>query len=160
MPYAKVVEAFNRGETVVPMRYGCRFKSVTEVRLAPQRADQFHALLARLDGCVEMGVRALQMEAAGGPRRCRRSEAGPGCGFQHGCGLPRGAAEPFRDHGACRTHRADRPRRAVRPLSRVDGRDPRGGRQCDGVVVLPGRARCVGRLSHGLWRYRRRAARP
>ena len=66
VPYAKVVEAFNRGETVVPMRYGCRFKSVAEVRnWLRQRAGQFHALLARLDGCVEMGVRALQMEAAG-----------------------------------------------------------------------------------------------
>jgi len=66
VPYAKVVEAFNRGETVVPMRYGCRFKSVAEVRTwLRERAGQYHALLARLDGCVEMGVRALLMEAAG-----------------------------------------------------------------------------------------------
>lgn len=64
--YAKAVEAFNRVETVVPMRYGCRFKSVTEVRAwLRERAGQFHALLARLDGCVEMGVRALLVGATG-----------------------------------------------------------------------------------------------
>jgi hypothetical protein len=64
VPYAKVVEAYNRGETVVPMRYGCRFESVIEVRnWIRERAGQFHALLARLDGCVEMGVRALLREA-------------------------------------------------------------------------------------------------
>lgn len=69
VPYAKVVEAFNRGETVVPVRYGCRFESVIEVRnWICERAGQFHALLARLDGCVEMGVRALLLEA-GEPSR-------------------------------------------------------------------------------------------
>lgn len=66
VPYATAVEAFNRGETVVPMRYGCRFKSVAEVRTwLQERAGQFHALLARLDGCVEMGVRMLLVDAPG-----------------------------------------------------------------------------------------------
>lgn len=75
MPYARVVEAFNRTETVVPMRYGCGFDSIAEVRRwIGRRADQLHALLARLDGCVEMGVRALLTEAAA---RCGRAGPAP-----------------------------------------------------------------------------------
>jgi hypothetical protein len=65
LAYAKVVEAFNRRETVVPMRYGCRFKGVAQVR-AWVRSNAAHlcTLMRRVDGCVEMGVRALLLEAA------------------------------------------------------------------------------------------------
>jgi hypothetical protein len=63
LAYVKVVEAFNRVETVVPMRFGCRFRAVSEVRTWLRRnAAQLRALLQRVDGCVEMGVRALLLE--------------------------------------------------------------------------------------------------
>jgi hypothetical protein len=62
--YARVVEAFNRGETVVPVRYGCRFVGVADVRSWLHRsAAHLRSLLHRLDGCVEMGVRALTPDA-------------------------------------------------------------------------------------------------
>lgn len=65
LAYAKVVEAFNRRETVVPMRYGCRLRGVAEVR-AWVRSSEAHlgALMRRLNGCVEIGVRALLLETA------------------------------------------------------------------------------------------------
>jgi hypothetical protein len=45
------------------MRYGCRFAGVAEVRAwVHTSAAQLRALLARVDGCVEMGVRALLLE--------------------------------------------------------------------------------------------------
>jgi hypothetical protein len=62
--YARVVEAFNRGETVVPVRYGCRFVGVAEVRAWLRRSTaHLRGLLRQLDGCVEMGVRALVADA-------------------------------------------------------------------------------------------------
>jgi hypothetical protein len=61
--YAKVVEAFNRCEAIVPMRFGCVFHGPLEVRVWMRRnAGKLRALLRRLDGCVEMGVRALLLE--------------------------------------------------------------------------------------------------
>ena len=161
VPYATAVEAFNRGETVVPMRYGCRFKSVAEVRTwLQERAGHFHALLARLDGCVEMGVRMLLVDAPGLRDDGAGSMPATVAASSRRRGLPGGATQPFRDYRAGRTHRADRARRAIQPLPRVAGRDPRGGRHCDGVAVLPGRARSAGRLSRGLWPDRRRPTRP
>ncbi len=76
LAYARVVEAFNRCETVVPMRYGCRFAGVAEVR-AWLRASTAHlgALLRRLDECVEMGVRALLAQSAPPPAAQRRAAA-------------------------------------------------------------------------------------
>jgi hypothetical protein len=58
--YADVIAAFSINRTVLPMRYGCLFPSATQVRefLRVRRAE-FAALLAELDGCVEMGVRVL-----------------------------------------------------------------------------------------------------
>jgi Gas vesicle synthesis protein GvpL/GvpF len=67
LAYAKAVEAFNRCETIVPMRYGCGLRSAAEVRARiSKNAGLLHMLLRRLDGCVEMGVRALLLE--NGPR--------------------------------------------------------------------------------------------
>jgi hypothetical protein len=58
--YAKVVEAYHRVETVVPMRYGCRFGSIAEIRAwIAGRDAELCGLLGRLEGCVEMGVRIL-----------------------------------------------------------------------------------------------------
>jgi len=65
LAYAKVVETFNLEEAVVPMRFGCRFPTLVEVRAWLRRnAAELHALLRRVDGCVEMGVRALLLETS------------------------------------------------------------------------------------------------
>jgi hypothetical protein len=83
--YAKVVEAFNRGETVVPMRYGCRFSGVSEVRAWVRKgAAQLRTLLHRVDGCVEMGVRALLAETrppASSARSAAAVAARPGAAY-------------------------------------------------------------------------------
>jgi hypothetical protein len=72
LAYAKVVEAYNRSETVVPMRHGCRFAALSEVRAWVLRnAGHLSALLRRVDGCVEMGVRALLLETAPPPPLAR-----------------------------------------------------------------------------------------
>jgi gas vesicle protein GvpL/GvpF len=81
--YAKVVEAYHRAETVVPMRYGCRFGSIAEIRAwIAGRDAELCGLLGRLEGCVEMGVRILL-----GPARASRrvepaaqNDAGTGSG--------------------------------------------------------------------------------
>jgi Gas vesicle synthesis protein GvpL/GvpF len=75
LAYAKAVQALNRDETVVPMRYGCFFRDAAEVRAWMRKsAAQLRALLRRLDGCVEMGVRALLPET-GPPATAARSAA-------------------------------------------------------------------------------------
>jgi gas vesicle protein GvpL/GvpF len=61
--YAKAIEAFNRHETVIPMRYGCRFAGAAQVRHWMRKcAADMRGLLLGLDGCVEMGVRALPLQ--------------------------------------------------------------------------------------------------
>ena len=58
--YARVVQELHERVTVVPMRYGCLLGSAPEVReLLNRRGEYFKAVLAELEGCVEMGVRAL-----------------------------------------------------------------------------------------------------
>jgi gas vesicle protein GvpL/GvpF len=83
--YAKVVEAFNRRETVVPMRYGCHFQGVAEVRAwVRSSAAYLCALLRRVDGCVEMGVRALLLEKGTPASLARTAAAGairPGAAY-------------------------------------------------------------------------------
>lgn len=65
LDYAKAVEALGRRETMVPMRYGCGFQSVGELRTWMRRCEKhLRATLYRLDGCVEMGVRALLLETS------------------------------------------------------------------------------------------------
>lgn len=58
--YAGVIAALALEQTVLPVRYGCLFGSRTEVQefLRARRAG-FTGLLEELDGCVEMGIRAL-----------------------------------------------------------------------------------------------------
>ncbi len=77
LAYAKAVEVLSRRETVVPMRYGCRFQSVGEVRTWMKRGTaHLRALLDRLDGCVEMGVRALLLETTPPTPLARRATTG------------------------------------------------------------------------------------
>ncbi len=58
--YAGVIAALAARRTVLPMRYGCAFASTAQVReFLRARRPQLTLLLERLDGCVEMGIRAL-----------------------------------------------------------------------------------------------------
>jgi hypothetical protein len=75
LAYARTVEAFSRGETIVPMRYGCRLGTINEVRAwVAGRAAELRGLLDRLEGCVEMGVRILPSRAST-PRRAAAAAA-------------------------------------------------------------------------------------
>ena len=63
MNYEKVIEACHRKYPTIPMRYGCLFHAVSQVRsLLEQRRRQYEALLEELEGCVEMGLRILLPE--------------------------------------------------------------------------------------------------
>ena len=58
--HAQVVAAWNRFQTVIPLRYGCRLARQDQVTdLLRERAPHYEALLQELDGCVEMGLRLL-----------------------------------------------------------------------------------------------------
>lgn len=58
--YGKVVAVFHHHHTVIPMRYGCFCQDKSQVNqlLAAERG-WFLSRLKELDGCVEMGIRAL-----------------------------------------------------------------------------------------------------
>jgi hypothetical protein len=60
MAYKKVVDSFHREQTIIPMRYGCLLKEKKQVaQLLEKNRIQYEALLKKLDGCVEMGIRVL-----------------------------------------------------------------------------------------------------
>jgi hypothetical protein len=55
--YSKIVETFNHERAVIPMRYGCRFKTIVEiVGFLKRKESMFVALLDELDGRVEMSA--------------------------------------------------------------------------------------------------------
>ncbi len=55
--YSKIVESFNHERTVIPMRYGCRFKTIGDVaEFLKRERGTFGALLDELDGRVEMSA--------------------------------------------------------------------------------------------------------
>ncbi len=85
--YERVVEAFFRERTIVPMRFGSILESDAAVaRYLSKHGARFRARLRELSGCVEMGVRLAApagVEASRPPRdsralRARRREAAPG----------------------------------------------------------------------------------
>ena len=60
MAYKKVIDAFHRERTVIPMRYGCLLEEKKQAaQLLEKNRIQYEALLKKLDGCVEMGIRVL-----------------------------------------------------------------------------------------------------
>jgi len=60
LAYEKVVEAFHRVGTVIPMRYGCLVEDKSAViRLLEERCRLYEELLEELDGCEEMGIRII-----------------------------------------------------------------------------------------------------
>jgi hypothetical protein len=84
LAYTRTVEAFSRGETIVPMRYGCRLGTINEVRSwVAGRAAVLRGLLDRLEGCVEMGVRIVPSRA------CTPRRAAAGAGLRAAAAAPR-----------------------------------------------------------------------
>lgn len=86
LAYGKVVEAFHRQRTVIPLRYGCLCQDRTQAaQLLAAGRGQLEPLLAELEGCVEMGIRALLppgVEGAGPgsahrPKTVPRAVGGP-----------------------------------------------------------------------------------
>jgi len=60
LAYKKVVESFHRNQTVIPMRFGCLFEEKQQViKLLEKRSEQYDAVLDKLEGCIEMGIRIL-----------------------------------------------------------------------------------------------------
>lgn len=65
--YEKALESIYRRQAVVPVRYGTVFEHKRQlIGLLQERGPKYEALLRRLEGCVEMGIRAFL------PRRPRR----------------------------------------------------------------------------------------
>lgn len=58
--YERVVEAFYRSTTVIPLRYGCQVTDASEAaRLLEKRRDEYETLLRELAGAGEMGIHVL-----------------------------------------------------------------------------------------------------
>jgi hypothetical protein len=60
LAYGNVVETLHADLTVIPLRYGCLLAEERQIlRLLGERREEWNTLLRELDGCVEMGIRAL-----------------------------------------------------------------------------------------------------
>jgi len=58
--YERVVEAFHRHDTVIPMRYGSTCETRGQaLQLLKDRGEEYRALLDKLGDCTEMGIRVL-----------------------------------------------------------------------------------------------------
>jgi len=66
LAYERVVEAIHTRQAVIPLRYGCVMESESAViRLLEDHRQEYEALLARLLGMTEMGIRVLWPARAG-----------------------------------------------------------------------------------------------
>ncbi len=75
--YSRVVEALHRRQAVVPLRYGCFLNGIPLIRAAlKERQRQYHALLEKLEGQVEMGIRILLSEEVGESRQEKQPATG------------------------------------------------------------------------------------
>jgi hypothetical protein len=60
MAYEKVVEGIHARHTIIPLRYGCAMECESAVtRLLDDHHEEYDALLGRLLGMTEMGIRVL-----------------------------------------------------------------------------------------------------
>lgn len=67
LAYERVVEAMHARRTVIPLRYGCVMEGESAViRHLEDHRQEYEALLARLLGMTEMGIRVLWPARAGG----------------------------------------------------------------------------------------------
>ncbi len=63
MDYHRVIESFFEQVTVVPFRFGTLLDSLADIeRLQDTRAEHYRKILQKLDGCAEMGIRAIMDE--------------------------------------------------------------------------------------------------
>ncbi len=70
LAYAEIIECYNRERTVIPMRYGCIFGGLHEIRfLLESRQREYRRVLSELDGSVEMSARVVLEEAPSLPLR-------------------------------------------------------------------------------------------
>jgi hypothetical protein len=78
LAYERVVEAMYAKHSVIPLRYGCLMESESAiVRLLEDRRREYDALLDRLHGMAEMGIRLLcPARPASLPRPCLPPGAG------------------------------------------------------------------------------------
>jgi gas vesicle protein GvpL/GvpF len=68
LAYQQVISAFHACRTVIPLRYGCVVGGRDEtLRLLADHQAHYQALLDRLDGTVEMGLRILRAAAPAEP---------------------------------------------------------------------------------------------
>jgi hypothetical protein len=68
LAYEKVVEAIHARQAVIPLRYGCVMEDeAAVVRLLEDHRQEYGALLARLRGMTEMGIRILWPARTGVP---------------------------------------------------------------------------------------------
>jgi hypothetical protein len=74
LAYARAVEAIHARQAIVPLQYGCVMESEAAVlRLLEERGPEYAALLERLEGLTEMGIRVLRPAGAAIPARPARS---------------------------------------------------------------------------------------
>lgn len=60
LAYARTVEAIHARRAVIPVRYGCLMESESAVvHLLEEHRQEYEALLGRLGGMAEMGIRVL-----------------------------------------------------------------------------------------------------
>ena len=60
LAYEKVVEAIHGRRSVIPLRYGCLMESESAIiRLLEDHRQEYEALLRRLRGMTEMGIRVI-----------------------------------------------------------------------------------------------------
>jgi len=58
LAYAEIIECYNRELTVIPMRYGCIFSRLHEIRsLLESRHREYRRILSEVEGSVEMSAR-------------------------------------------------------------------------------------------------------
>ena len=65
LAYERVVETIHARQTVIPLRYGCLMESEEQVvQLLEDHRREYEALLGRLHGMTEMGIRLLWLPSA------------------------------------------------------------------------------------------------
>jgi hypothetical protein len=73
LAYEKVVEAFYRHLTVIPLRYGCQLADASEaVCLLDEHRAEYETLLHGLDGLGEMGIHVLPDGSGAGTESAAR----------------------------------------------------------------------------------------
>jgi hypothetical protein len=76
LDYERVIEAIHARQAVIPLRYGCLLESESAIlRLLENQRQEYRALLVRLSGMAEMGIRILWPER---PGILSRSPSSPG----------------------------------------------------------------------------------